>query len=371
LKKILVKTLLFFACLLLIPTLTVYAAEKESLEQFAGTDELWDQIPDGVDTNFLHSLLDEPDTGSFTKTLLEKILSLFSLGLRSGTNFFVKLCGLILFAALFRAVKDSFRFGSGECIFDFFFLLCLSFLSYSSLKDCLALSVTSLRSIHTFMTASLPVTTVLLTLAGSPTAAGTMAAGIHFALATVSTFVSSVLSPLVNTLFAFSMADGFLEGGLKGLINFIKKTVKVLCVLFFTLISATLALQNALATAADSAFMRSVRFAAGTFIPVVGSLLGESSKTLAASFSAVKAECGVLFILVLLYVLLRPILTVAIQKTFLGIASAFSEILGVKSVQGYLQSLSGILDLLMALLISEGCFLIFYVTLFITNRGGM
>ena len=214
------------------------------------------------------------------------------------------------------------------------------------------------------------VATVLLTLSGSPTAAGTLAASLNFVLSTVSTLISVFLSPLFNALFAFSAVDGILDVGLSGLLAFFKKILKTSCILFFTIVTATLSLQNALAAAADSVAMRSVRFAAGTFIPVVGSLVGESTKTLAASFSAVKTECGVLCILILLYVLLRPILCIAVQKLFLGFGSTFAEILGEKNLQTYLKSLSGLFDLLLALLISEGCYLIFYVTLFLNARGG-
>lgn len=370
-KKRILKLTMILLCLLILPQTIVLAKEKESLEEFAGTDTLWQNVPDEIDADSLRELLEANDASSLSEKILDSVLSLFSLGLRSGTGLLAKLLGLLLFSALFRAVKESFGFKEGENAFDFLFLLCLSLTCFSSLQDCLKLANTSLKTIHSFFLTSLPITTVLLTLSGSPSASATMAASLNFAITSVSTAISTFLSPLLNTLFAFSAVDGILDGGLDRFLGFLKKTVKVLCILFFTLISAALAIQNALATAADSVAMRSVRFAAGNFIPVVGSLVGESAKTLAAAFGAVKAECGVLCILVLLYVLLRPILFIAVQKMFLGFAASFSEIFGEKSALGFLTSLSGLLDLLMALLISQGCYLIFYITLFLTNRGGL
>jgi stage III sporulation protein AE len=165
------------------------------------------------------------------------------------------------------------------------------------------------------------------------------------------------------------MVDGTSDLGLGGLIAFIKKTVKVLCVLFFTLVSATLSLQSILATSADSLAMRSVRFAAGNFIPVVGSLVGENAKTLSASFQAIKSECGVLCLIVLFYIILRPILTLAVQKILLSFAGTVGEILGETKYKSLLSSLSSLFDLLMALMISEGCYLVFYITIFINHRG--
>ncbi len=370
-KKRFYKIAILILCFLLIPGIEVCAEEKESLEQFVGTEDLWRGLPQEADEEMLRELLEDKDPDSFSKKIWKSIFSVFSVGVRSGISFLGKICAVLLFAALFRTVKDSFGNGILESAFDLLFPLSLALIAFSSLQEALALATTTLKSIHRFFVTSLPITTVLLTLSGSPSAAGTLAASLNFVLTTVSTLISSFLSPLFNTLFAFSAVDGILEGGLSGLLAFFKKTLKTLCILFFTVVSATLSLQNALAAAADSVAMRSVRFAAGTFIPVVGSLVGESTKTLAASFSAVKTECGALCIFALCYVLLRPILCIAVQKLFLGFGSAFAEILGEKNMQTYLRSLSGLFDLLMALIISEGCYLIFYVTLFINARGGI
>ena len=368
--KRLIKIAVILLCFVFVPSIAVSAEEKESLEQFAETDTLWENLPEEVDADTLHDLLENEDTTSVSKRLWEGFLSIFSIGLRSGIVFFGKLCGLLLFATLFRTVKESFGLGVWESAFDFLLPLSMALLVFSSLQEPIILATTALQSIHGFFLASLPITTVLLTLSGSPSAAGTLAASINFVLATVTALSSTFLTPLFNTLFAFSAVDGILDGGLGSLLTFFKKLLKTACILFFTIVSAILSLQNALALAADSVAMRSVRFAAGTFIPVVGSLVGESTKTLAAAFKSVKTECGVLCIFVLLYVLLRPILCIAIQKLFMEFASSFAEILGEKSMQTQLKSLSGLFDLLLALLISEGCYLIFYVTLFINARGG-
>lgn len=370
-KKRIVQIILFCICLLLIPKTAVFAHEKESLESFVGTEELWNQLPEELQEEEVRALFDESRKDSFLQTVMKSILSLFSLGIRNGTQFFAKLCGLLILAALFRAVKDSFGLKGLESAFDFLFFLGLALTCYYALKDCVTLTTASIQGIQAFFLTALPITTVLLTLSGSPGTAATTASSLSFTLAAASTFVSSLLAPLFNTLFAFSVCDGILDGGLNSFLAFIKKTLKTLCILFFTLVSASLALQNALATAADSVAMRSVRFAAGNFIPVIGSLVGESSKILAASFASVKAECGVLCILVLAYVLLRPILCIAVQKLFLNFAGSFAEIVGEKSILGFFKALSGLLDLLMALMISQGCYLIFYITLFLTNQGGL
>ena len=79
-KKRIVQIILFCICLLLIPNTAVFAHEKESLESFVGTEELWNQLPEELQEEDVRALFDESRNDSFLQTLLKSILSLFSLG---------------------------------------------------------------------------------------------------------------------------------------------------------------------------------------------------------------------------------------------------------------------------------------------------
>ncbi len=364
-----VKILTFLFSFVILFSLSAKAVETNDIEEFSQTESLWEAIPDEVEKEGIFNLFENRNHKNFFQSVLNEVIKAFSIGLSDGFQLFCTLCGLLLISALFRNVKKSFQMKGLESAFDFIFFLAISLTAYTGLREGIETVTLTLRSIHSFFIASLPVTTVLLAMTGGGSAASTLGVNINLVLGMVNTFASTYLTPLLNTLFCFSMVDGASDLGLGGLISFIKKTVKVLCVLFFTLVSATLSLQNVLATSADSLAMRSVRFAAGNFIPVVGSLVGENAKTLSASFGVIKSECGVLCLIVLFYIILRPILTLVVQKIFLSFAGTVGEILGETKCKTLLVSLSSLFDLLMALMISEGCYLIFYITIFLNHRG--
>ena len=116
--------------------------------------------------------------------------------------------------------------------------------------------------------------------------------------------------------------------------------------------------------------MRSVRCAAGNFIPIVGSLVGEASKTLAASLKLIRTQCGLICLTVLLGILLPPILGIFLKKGILSLGTGFADLLHLESTKGFLQALNGLLDLMNALLICEGIYLIFHISLFLNAKGG-
>lgn len=351
---------------------SVFAAERdetEDLRSFSGVDSLLELIPEGVDRESAQIFLEEKSVSGLFRRIADAFCSAFSFCLKESLGFFCGILAILIMGAVWSAFKESLSQSALQSAFDFLFLLILATYSYSALESSFALACQSLQTMNNFMLASLPFTTILLSMGGGLQAGAVQSAHLSFVLSFVSILVSGYLLPILRTLFALSLAGCFSDAGLGGLVSFFKRTVKVLCIFFFTLVSGILALQNALAAASDSLTLRSVRFAAGNFIPVVGSLVGESSKTLAASLKVVRTECGILCLGVLLFLLLRPILCILVQKIFLALAGAVGELLGEKKSQGLLKALGEILDLLMALLLSEGCYLVFYITLFLNNKG--
>ncbi len=364
--------ILLFLIPLIFPLLSirVFASPSDSLREFADTEKLWEALPEGVEQEELLSFLQEDSPAFSFQTFLSKLFRTLTCSLKDSAFLFCGLFLLLLASCLFENVKKSFGDGV-ESAFDFLFLLAAALFCFANLNKTLEITKTALDGVNAFLLASLPVSTVLLTLSGSLQFSQVQTAHLSFVVSLVSTLLTKFLFPVVRVLFCFSFLDGFDKHSLSGLSKFLQKGAKRLCVFFFTTVSALLALKGALASAADSLAMRSVRFAAGTFIPVVGTLVGESSKTLAASFQLVKTECGVICLLVLIFVLLQPILCVVIQKTVLSLAAGIGEILGEKRCGIFFKSLSGVLDLILALLISHACYALFTITLFLRAKGNV
>lgn len=366
-----IKFTLFFLLFLCLFSTSVFASEElDSLKEFSNEEELWNLMPESIDEKKIEDAIKEENGSGLLSFFAEEILDYFTLSLKSSLTFFGGICALLLLGALFRSAKDSFGASDLEPTFHFLLFLGMALILYSSFsKTCDSVFMT-LSQIRNFFLASLPITTLLLALSGSVAQSSLLAASISQTLALFTTLTSNLLSPLLKMLFAFLVVEGISETGLKTLFHFFKKSIKTLLILFFTLVAGTLSLQNALATSADSLAQRTVRFAAGTFIPVIGGVVGQSMSTITAAFSVVKAECGVLCIVLLFLLIVRPILAICVQKIFLSLAGAVADLLGEAKCRNFLDSFRSLLDLLMALMISEGAYLIFYITLFLKSRGG-
>jgi len=358
---------LIFSLFLLTPQ--VFAEETEDVKRFSQSDILYSNLPDGIEKEEIEELLEEKNTGKLFENLISQLVSYFTFGLGDAIRFLGGLLVIVFTGALFQAIKKSFASLLIQDAFDLIFLLVLAVFSYRTLENTFTLAKNALISLHDFMLFSLPVTGILDLMGGSVQTAAARSTNLNLVLTLVSGFVSHALFPLLRFLFVFCVIECFTDINLQNLMKFFKKSVRVICVFFFSLVSAILAIQNALGTAADSLSMRTVRFAAGNFIPVVGPLLGENAKTLKSSLNLVRTECGILCLVVLAFVILQPIITILIQKFVLSLSAAIGQMLGESKTNRFFASISGLLDLLNALLISQGCYLIFYITLFLQNKG--
>ena len=132
-----------------------------------------------------------------------------------------------------------------------------------------------------------------------------------------------------------------------------------------------LAAQNLLGRATDSVQMRAVRFAAGNFIPIVGNLVGTGAGALSSSWNAVKSQCGVLCLVIVLFLLLRPLCFIFLQKMVLRLGADTAKMLGLDKESGFLEQISSFLELLLALCTAGGCYFLFYLALFLKTEGNL
>ncbi len=346
------------------------AAAQEELERFSDFDSLWEAMPEEIKKEEVSLMLDPAAQGESREMLLKKIWNGILLGLEDNLKLFLSLCVLILAGALLEGLNKTGSDPKGDA-FQFLFLFAAAIPVFLALSESLSVADSALRTVSHFMLASLPVSTMLLALGGSVNAAAVQNSCVTFFLSALSTVTTTHLFPLIRTLFCFSLLEGMGDGALSGLVSFLKKTVKTLCVFFFSVATALISLRHLLATASDSVSMRSLRFAAGTFVPVVGSMVGEQSRTLSASLQLVKGQCGTLCLTVLVFLLLRPILFLWIRKFFLSLASALAQMLEIKSLMRFLKSVTHLMDLILSLLITQGCYLIFAIALFLQTKGSL
>ena len=327
------KTLITLLLLLLLLPQSVQAAEGDesalaSVESAAGVGDI--STPDTY----------EKMTDSGKKDLLSASLTVIQdtltgiFGNVSGTLFL--LLATVLLAALLHTARGLANSRVLESAVELLIVLALAGILYTSLKTLFEMTRQAFLNLSVFLTSFLPVTASLYTMTGST---ATAAAGTSLMLLfnnAVVALADRFLFPLLQVCFALSLVSAVPNGiSLQSIITLVKNTVTTLLAFAFTMFSAVLYFQTAITASADNLAYRSIRFASGVFIPVIGSVIGDASRTVNASIATVKSTVGYIGVAALAILLLPPIITAILYKFVVLLAAMAARILGCHDVGAF------------------------------------
>ena len=130
------------------------------------------------------------------------------------------------------------------------------------------------------------------------------------------------------------------------------------------LLCGVLGLQTTLAKGSDGLAMRTVRFAAGSFLPVVGGSVSEALRTVAGSVSFLRSVAGTAAILVLLFAFLPVFLSVLLNRIVFLLGGSLAKMLGCDGEERLLSELSSVYGYFLAVIASLFVTVTFSLTLF-------
>ena len=275
------------------------------------------------------------------------------------------LVSLVICAAVFRTLSQAVR-GAGVASA---FSLC------SSLCFCCAVCVPVMRIaertaeflywLATFITALVPVFSSLYLAGGSIASAAYASSGAYMLTVLIEQIFAEVLLPVCKILLALSLTSSLSPIDLSGVIKVIKNAFSTALAFLMMLNSAVYSLGNHIAAANDGLAMRTVRFAAGSFIPVVGGAVGEAMRTVAGSLSVIKAGVGWVCCAAVIFVLLPPIVSILLYRTAIELAGAAARTCSLGTEARLLEGAVAVCNLLAALTAAAAVLFVLGVTLFI------
>lgn len=241
----------------------------------------------------------------------------------------------------------------------------LSLSIFPTLSSALSSVTASLSELSAFFTALTPITVGMTALGGGVTTAGVQAGGMY----TVLTVIGGVGSRLFLSLAAFGLAIAMLSAlgnssavsvgkGVKSLFNWAVG-------IFTTLITTVFSLQTLVASAADSAAMRTAKYMASGLIPVVGSAVSGALATLASGLTYAKAIVGGGAIAVVLSLVISPLVMLLLYRFALTLALTVAGLVGAELPSAVFTSYRFALDMTVSVYVLSVIVYLFQLILFL------
>lgn len=349
--------LLSLLLLSILLTLPLFAEETEAASTLPNEfSELLDTLPDTLrgllpdglfskETTEVHGALIGMSDISY---LLSVVLEL--LGVRGGAclRLLATVTGILILSALCRTVQASLRTSVAHA-FSLCTTLVMLALLFKEGYEGIARVTEYFSTLSAFTTASVPLLGALYAMGGNVSTAVASSAGLSVFLSLLENLIGKTVVPFCGVCLAFTLV-GTMDPAMRigTLLSTVKRQYTTALTFLMMLLLTMISSQTILAARADTLAMKSAKFAAGKFIPVLGGSVSELLRTLSASVGYLRGTVGICAILLLLLMLLPPVVELLLLRLTWQICASLAEMLGCDTEKKILEEFSSVVGYLIA-----------------------
>lgn len=212
---------------------------------------------------------------------------------------------------------------------------------------------------------TLPIMTSISLSSGQVNASYANATFLSAILALIEEIGRQVLSPILTVSIGFTAVSAFSRGSGIDLTQMVAAVKKVF-IFFISLVSSvlciTMAFQTVIAKGSDTVLLRSIKFASGSSIPIVGSALSEAAGTYLSGLSLIKGSAGTLIAAAIALASIPMLMKLFAVKLCLTFVAFVSDVLGVGGA--VIRDFASICDMLIAMLVTTSLVFVISMGLF-------
>lgn len=282
----------------------------------------------------------------------------------------LSLIGVILLSSLLDSLKTSFNQSTYEHIFAVISVICIAGIIIEPISSLIIQVQTLIEQVSQFLLGFIPVYVGLLQVSGKPISATVYSTSFIGVIQIISRISATILVPSLGIYLAFCLI-----GATSTQINTISiaKSVKTTIItslsFLLTLFVALLTMQGNIATASDSVTLKTAKFVAGNFLPVVGSAIGDAMSSVQGCLGLIKSTIGGFAGLALIGMFLPSIIPILLLQGSLKIANAISDTLGTNKISELLKSADLVLGLILGIVLVFAVLLIISIGMLFTMVG--
>ncbi len=215
-----------------------------------------------------------------------------------------------------------------------------------SLKD-------SLERINDFMVSYIPVFSSVVAAGGSAASGGSYYAVMLLICEAAAVIADKVLIPFLSAVMAITLVSAVNPNlQFAGIAESVKKLVTWILGIVMTLFVGLMSIQSFAGTAADSLASRAVKFAASSFIPVIGGSVSEAYSTVKGSLGVIRTSVGTIGIIMLVIIISKPLISVLAVKFTVWIGRIINDIFGMKECSEFLKSINAVMSIGLSIVIA-------------------
>ena len=381
-KKVAIRCVFLAIFLLFLPLRAAAAQEGEAPVAPAEIEQQFSAFCEGLPPEVRDLLPETLKSGNITgveetlreeggiRAVLSAVGRITGLTLLQALSLLARIVGLLLLYAVFRALSPEKSSGLARAL-SLCSTLSLALLLFALQGDTLQSLESFFDTVQGFSATMLPLMGSLYAMGGNVRVA-VVNHGIFSAfLSILQVFYAGSATGIAGVCLALALLDAVASGiSLRPLAGLIKRSYTLLLSFLMVLLCGVLGVQSTLAKAGDSLALRTARFAAGSFLPVVGGSVSESLRTVAASVEYLRSVVGSVGITVLFFAFLPPFFNVLLTRLSFLLGGSVAKLLCCEGAEKLLSEMASVYGYFLAVIASLFVMLVFSLTLFAHCAAG-
>ena len=345
---------------------------KEQLE-LSGAKKLWDELPPETKNSLINFGIDDFDWKSINKLKPESVFNELGRIAKGKSSLPIKtvihIIGIILLCGLTEGMKISFSDNTLSGIIGVISVLCICLVIINPVVNCIAATAKIIKIAAMFMLCYIPIITGLMIASGQSFSATSYNALMVWISEIIAQISSEILVPILNVFLSLSIVSSLSSKmNFKGISNTAMTVFKWLLGCVMTIFVAVLGLQTIVGSSADGVGIRTTKFMINSFVPVVGSALGEALGAIQGSVKLLKSGIGAFGLIAIGFIFIPPLIECILWVLSLNICAAIGDIFDLKTISDLLRSTSKVVGLIVAITLCIMTILI-VSTVIVLNAG--
>ena len=274
--------------------------------------------------------------------VIKHIFESFTAALRSPLIMLGKITAATMLCVLVRSMSAE---GTVDKVFTLICVLTTVLVISDTVTDSLYSVKTSMGQMNSFMMSYIPIFSSVATAGGSAAAGAGYYSVMLIICESAGILADTILVPFLSAVLAVTLVSAINPSlDLGSLAESVKKLVIWVLGIVMTLFTGLLSIQS-FAGAADNLSARAVKFAASSFIPVIGGSVSEAYSAVKGSIGVIRTSVGVIGVIIMSVIVAKPLLTLLAVKLAVWIGAIINDIFGISNSGGLLKSINSVLSI--------------------------
>lgn len=301
--------------------------------------------------------------------LAEKLINILTGQMQELTYYLVIFFCLGALTSVVNLLGQDFK----SRITEVSFFACYTIAASTAVKCfsvCLDYATTVIGDMTDFITKLSPVLATLLITSGRSVSAGAFHPVLAAAVYAVSIICHKCIIPLASYSTVLSIANNISDQvQISGTCRLISSVSKWILALSFTLFTGICGIYGFTAPALDKVSAKTVKFAVGSLVPVVGNFLSDTLETVISGGQMMKNTVGGAGLVVLCTICAVPVIKIGVMALMVRISSALIEPITDKRISGLLSDISNSITILFGMVATTAVLFTICISIILAATG--